>query len=550
MRLEIGAVLLLCLAALLLLFSRLSYPLIEPDETRYAQIAFEMAQSGDWITPTLDGRPYLDKPPLLYWATAASYKVFGANELAARFPCAISAFLTVLLTYWIGRHLVGCRAAWYGAVALLLCGGFVLSGRFLIMDGPLTLFGTVTLLTSYLACRGTRIRIGCWAAASIACALGILTKGPIAVVLFAPPILASRWLSDTKSRILLRHWVTMAAVVLLLTAPWFVAVSLANQGFPEYFFWRHHVVRFVNAFDHEQPWWFYLPVLLAAMFPASLLLPALASFLFRRQPTEQSQRSQELGFLVLAASWIVFFFSLSSCKLPTYVLPALPPICLMIGSLLDTTVFAPGVRTMLARNVQRVPKRAALAVSAISVTAATVDLAFIQAGGFGWVLDVFVLVGASVLLVTFSRVSPSGSAATWAFSAAVSLAAMMFVFVDIAPEFSRVRSIHAKAAEQQRQRGQPPVVYFAHRTHSAAFHLGPSRFVRFSPDQLADVGRFLKGHPEVILVTTQDAADSIRSQFGSSVELNAADASGRLYVAHARPLPIVRVGGKDSPRTR
>ncbi len=357
LRVEFGAVLLLCAVAFLLLFSRLSYPLIEPDETRYAQIALEMVQSGNWITPTLDGKPYLDKPPLLYWATAVSYQAFGTNEAAARLPCAISAFLTVLLTYFFGKRLVGCRAAWLSAVALLLCGGFILAGRFVIMDGPLTLFTTAALLTGYLACRGKRIQMRWWIAAAVACALGILMKGPIAVVLCAPPLLAARWLSETKPRISWYHWASMAAVVLLLTVPWFVAVSFANPDFPAYFFWRHNVVRYVDAFNHQQPWWFYLPVLFAGMFPASLLLPGVAAFLFRRRTAEPPRRTPELGFLVLAACWILLFFSLSSCKLPTYILPGLPAICLLMGSFLDTVVFANGVQAAVSKSVQRIPQR-------------------------------------------------------------------------------------------------------------------------------------------------------------------------------------------------
>ncbi len=324
-RYEWGAVLLLGLASLFLLLSNLSYPLIEPDETRYAQIALEMVDSGDWVTPTLDGKPYLDKPPLLYWLTAASYKVCGANERAARLPCALSAWFTVLLTYGLGRRLVGGRAAWCGALALLLCGGFVLGGRFLIMDGPLTLFTTVTLLAAYLACGGAQFRLPWWLLAGTACALGVLTKGPIAIVLCVPPLLLARWLAGQGSPLRLRHWLAFAAPVLLFTVPWFMAIAAVHDDFSSHFLWKHHVLRFVSAFNHGQPWWFYLPVVLAGMFPCSLLLPPLALFLFGRSAAERQLRSRELGFLLLAAVWIVAFFSVSSCKLPTYILPALPP---------------------------------------------------------------------------------------------------------------------------------------------------------------------------------------------------------------------------------
>ena len=221
----------LMLLAALMMFGNLSYPFLEPDESRYAQIALEMVQTGDYIVPRLLGEPYLDKPPLLYWATAGSFKLFGTSELAARIPTAVAALLTVLATFLLGSRFLGSRVAYIAAIMLFLCLGFVLSGRFLIMDGLLTLFTTICLLASYLAIRGKSVRLHWWLTAAVACGLGVMTKGPVALVLTLPPLVAFQWLQRV-SLIRLRHWCAFAAINLAITLPWFVAIASQQGEFP------------------------------------------------------------------------------------------------------------------------------------------------------------------------------------------------------------------------------------------------------------------------------------------------------------------------------
>ena len=531
-RVEWGAVLLLCLASLLLLLSNLSYPLIEPDETRYAQIALEMVDSGDWVTPALDGKPYLDKPPLLYWLTAASYKVCGANETAARLPCALSAWFTVVLTYGLGRRLVGGRAAWCGALALLLCGGFVLCGRFLIMDGPLTLFTTATLLAAYVACGRKQFRLPWWLLAGTACALGVLTKGPIAIVLCVPPLLLARWLAGQGSPLGLRHWLAFAAPVLLVNVPWFVAIAAAHDDFSIYFFWKHHVVRFVSAFNHGQPWWFYVPVGLAGMFPCSLLLPPLALFLFGRSAAERQLRFRELGFLLLAAVWIVAFFSASSCKLPTYILPALPPLCLLLGSVLDATVLTGDFRGRVSRLLQPIPRRAAATILALTVVGAVIHLVLMPGSVLRLGLEGLVAVGAGVLLAVVWRIRFWHTHTAWAGLAALAIVVMALAFDDALPVLSRLRSIHLEAAELHERHQRVPVVYFGHDSHSAVLHLKRDEFIDLRSDQLAELAAFVSRRREVVLVTTPDVEETLRRALGASIQLQPAGGRGHLYLAY------------------
>lgn len=321
----------LTLLASVLLFPWMRFPLFEPDEGRYAQIPFEMLTRGEWIVSTLQGEPYLDKPPLFYWMVMLSYSVLGVHDWAARLVPALAVLANVLVTLILGRRLVGERSAFWGALALLLAPGFVGTGRLLVLDGLLTLWVTVSIFAAALAVQARRLHYGWWLVASAACGLGVMTKGPVAVLLLAPPLIAHRWLAGGCAAIGWRGWTVFTGVVLALSLPWYAAVSVASPEFGGYFFWKHNVLRFVQPFDHERPVWFYVPLLLIAIFPATLLLPAAVRWLMSNDESAGRCRCPMLGYLLLAGGWCVSFFSMAGSKLPTYVLPALPPLCLALG---------------------------------------------------------------------------------------------------------------------------------------------------------------------------------------------------------------------------
>src|SRR5262245_42959947 len=177
-----------------LLFPCLSFYLFEPDEGRYAQIPREMLTRGDWIVPWLQSEPYLDKPPLFYWLVMVSFAVFGFHDWAALLVPALAVQVCVLLSYLLGRRIVGERSAFWGALVLALVPGFLGVGRLLVLDGILTLWTTLSIYCAFIAVQGDRLRWGWWLAAALACGLGVLTKGPIAIILPLPPLLIHRWL--------------------------------------------------------------------------------------------------------------------------------------------------------------------------------------------------------------------------------------------------------------------------------------------------------------------------------------------------------------------
>jgi 4-amino-4-deoxy-L-arabinose transferase-like glycosyltransferase len=317
-----------------LLYPRLDFHLLEPDESRYAEIPREMLATGDWVVPHLQGEPYLDKPPLLYWLTAASYRAFGVSAGSARLVSALALHGCVLLVYLLGRRILGEAAAFQGALTLSMAPGFVGMGRLLLIDGLLTFWTTLALFAAFEAVRGERLRPGWWLLAAMACGLGVLTKGPVALLLLAPPLWLYWRLSTRAFPLGIDAVMAFVAVVAVVALPWYVAVCLRTPNFVRHFLWEHNLMRFLAPFDHQRGVWFYGPVLLLGLLPGTLLIVPFFRFLLTADPATTRHRTDAFGFILLAGGWCVFFFTLSGCKLPTYVLPAFPFLALALGRFL------------------------------------------------------------------------------------------------------------------------------------------------------------------------------------------------------------------------
>lgn len=326
--------------AALLVFGRLHLPLLEPEEGRYAEIPRQMLLGHHFLTPVYQSHPYLDKPPLLYWAVMASYAAFGVHDWSARLVTAAAAWLTVVVVYAWGRWAAARPAGLAAAAALALTGDFVYRGPMLTMNGPLALFVTAAVAAAHLWGRSGRPRW--WVVSAACCAAGVLTKGPVAAALVLPPLLAMRWTDPTARRPSVRHWLGYAAVVAAVAGPWFAAETIAEPGFGEYFFYRHHVERYLHPFDHAKAWWFYLPQFTLAVLPwAALTAPTLV-----RRPAFNLPPVVRLAGL--AAVWAVVFFSLSGSKRPVYLVPALPFLAVAAGGLIGRAYTR---RTLLAAGV-------------------------------------------------------------------------------------------------------------------------------------------------------------------------------------------------------
>ncbi len=331
------AILILLALPAAVLYPCMTFHLFEPDEGRYAEIPREMLARGELVVPYLQGKPYLDKPPLMYWLVMASYSLFGISAWAARLIPALSVHGCILLNYFFGRRWLGEAGAFWGALVLALAPGFLGMGRLLLLDGLLTFLVTLCLFTTFSAIGGERFRKVYWVTGAIACGLGILTKGPVILILVVPVLFLHRRLTSSRVRVSWRDWGFYVLIALLISLPWYIAICIRLPEFGYYFFWKHNVLRFFQPFDHLEPFWFYIPIVFFSLFPTSLLLVPLIRFFFASDPNVTRLRSPQLGFMVLAGSWCLLFFSFSGSKLPTYVLPAFPALAMVFGVYIAST---------------------------------------------------------------------------------------------------------------------------------------------------------------------------------------------------------------------
>ena len=308
--------------------------LVGPDEPRYASIAREMAESGDWVTPRLDGKPWFEKPGLLYWLGAVGMSLGVNEDEATRLASAIAAVL-FLLYFW--RRLAGAfgeRAADGATAVLATAGGWAAFAQAGVFDGLLAASLGAALLALLDWVRDPDRKEGL-PVFGVLLGLSVLAKGlvgPALAALAVAGVCRERGLAATAKDLFHPR---ATGPFLLVTIPWYLACYLKNgHEFLKEFLWRHHVERlFSPELQHVQPWWFYLPVLALGLLPWTALLAAL-----RKPDWAADPRAR---FLAVWAVSTVVLFSISANKLPGYVLPALPPVCALIGIRLERAP-APG----------------------------------------------------------------------------------------------------------------------------------------------------------------------------------------------------------------
>jgi 4-amino-4-deoxy-L-arabinose transferase-like glycosyltransferase len=299
--------------------------LIGPDESRYAEVSRGMLERGDWVTPVLRGEPWLDKPPLYYWAAGASMWLLGETETAVRLPSAVAAFATCLAIAFIGNRLFGSSCGIRAALVLASSLGMVLYGRAAIMDSLLTLTLTIGL-GAYLVHATVRPSRTWLAVAFAAFGAAVLAKGPIGILL--PLIIIVLFQAASHRSLLPRasHLAISTLSFLAVVVPWHVAI-LHAQGweFVEIFLLQHNVDRFLTTIHrHPGPIYYYLPILIVALVPWTVFVPAAVARSLR-------DRGVRHLFLLLWIGVPLVFFSLAGSKLPGYILPVLPPLALLVG---------------------------------------------------------------------------------------------------------------------------------------------------------------------------------------------------------------------------
>jgi len=338
--------LLIVLAVPLLGGGSATIPLTGPDEPRYAAIANEMMQTGDYVTPRLGGKPWFEKPALTYWLMAASYRVVGVNELGARLPSILLALLSVLIVFYTGRRLASLRMGLLAALALECSIGFLVFSRAASTDMILTATVTMALCAFLLSEReqNTVVSIfdsrNLWLAIFYAgLGLAILAKGLAGVALAGGIIGSYLLISRRLKNFIGLHLIWGGLLVLAISAIWYGPV-IARHGysFIDEFFVQHHFQRFTtNKYHHPGPFYYYVLAIVIAVFPFSFLLPVSAANVpiaqYLKKGVEATDRWKLFAFL-----WMLFpvvFFSFSGSKLPGYVLPAVPGAALLLANNLD-----------------------------------------------------------------------------------------------------------------------------------------------------------------------------------------------------------------------
>ncbi|SFA94228.1 lipid IV(A) 4-amino-4-deoxy-L-arabinosyltransferase [Pseudomonas sp. NFPP24] len=341
-RLKSLTVLLLAFVAFYLLPLGL-HGLWTPDETRYAQISQEMLQSGNWVVPHFMGIRYFEKPAGGYWLIALGQAVFGQNLFGVRIASALTTGLSVLLAYLIARRLWNDPRKSFACALLYLSFGLVAGqAGYSNLDPQFTLWVNLSLVALWFALDSTTLRgrLGAWVIVGLACAMGFMTKGFLALVLpvliAVPYMLWQRRLGE-----LLRYGPLAMAVAVLVGLPWVLAIHLQEPDFWRFFFWNEHIRRFsADNAQHVRPWWFFLPIIAVSSLPWAGLLPTTL------RKTWQEKRQPAITFLALWLLLPLGLFSLSRGKLPTYIMPCLLPLALLMGHTLIDLVKQGKARTI------------------------------------------------------------------------------------------------------------------------------------------------------------------------------------------------------------
>ncbi len=529
------------------------------DEAIFSQSAKEMLDRGDLVVPYFNGQVFTHKPAMMYWMMVAGYKMFGPTEFGARFWSAVFGVGSVLITYRLGRLIFSPRAGVWAALALASCVQFNLIARAATPDAYLTFFSALAVLLFVSGTATARIASGtanasnvpwagqttfepswwCWVAVYAAMGCGVLTKGPVGVVLptatiglFLLVIRAEavayeprdgwraaarnvgRWLASVLSPGLFARTVwsmrplTALAAVLAVAGPWYVWVGVRTGGeWPAAFFGVHNFGRFLNAMEnHRGPIFYYLIAVAVGFFPWSVFFaPGLVNM--RKQ---LAQRSAWRAGHVLVGSWLavwIGFFSLAGTKLPSYVAPAYPALALFAGAFVDCWLREPAV---LSRYWSRMVW-ATVALAGVGILVALPIVAHVFLGG-DWALGLaglIPLVAAVVGWVATRRGQVRAAAYTIAGLGMVMVLAIFAVGAPYVDRYQITPTLAEKIAGATPHGAQPAIGSYRFFRPSFVFYFGQPVDEFRGPEE---VTAFFAEHPDAaFLITTDERIEQLDS---------------------------------------
>ncbi|MEJ2110486.1 MAG: glycosyltransferase family 39 protein [Acidobacteriota bacterium] len=502
----LGSILFLTALSLGTLFFRLgSLPLSGNDEPRYARIAEEMHLSGSWVTPTLQDRPWLEKPPLYYWATIPFNALIESKETAARFAPALFAFIAALAILWLGRTLYSRLSGLIGASILLTSLGFTIGGRTAATDMPFTC--CLTLGMAFLAAGVKRdpgrLKI---LAAYLFLGLAVLGKGPIAIILATGTGL-SFWYFNENGNVLHRWRIWRGLLVMsMVSVPWFwFAFKENGYAFITTFFVNHNLARYITDIHHHtEPFYYYLPVILLLLFPWSGWL----AFVLNKASFKDIRRWRDWDPRMLyLACWALFpllFFSLSGSKLAGYILPSLPPISLILGVHISEWV---------SNSSKGVTLKIATILSLVfsTVLAVASHIYFIKYDSGSWKLGLLlsiVFVTPAILALLFGIRGQSGKAFLVTVIQGFLIIVIVVQFaVPVLGKYLSAKEISGIVLESMHT-GEPVVTYGI-TDHSLDYYTGYR--IAGKADNPASLERLLQENGQILVVTEARRVKGIRS---------------------------------------
>lgn len=319
------------LTASALLFCRLGgAPLFDPDEGRYSDIAHTMLKTGDWLTPRMDGISHYHKPPLSNWLVAASFKTFGKNEFAARFPSVILSLGLLAVLISLGKFLFNFETGYYSAWILLTSGLYVATSRLVTTDMLLTFLTFFSMNCIARVILGSSKKVFWFYGAVLGLALAMLTKGPVAwMITLLPAVIFSVW-KKKKAGISWYHWVIGFILFWAISLSWYLAVVIQNKGALDYFLHYQLAGRIIKGTaGRKHGFFYYFLVLPLGFMPWTIFIPSSLRWISKQSwSTEIKERLQFILF------WFVvpfICFTIFKTKLATYIVPLIPPLALLSG---------------------------------------------------------------------------------------------------------------------------------------------------------------------------------------------------------------------------
>ncbi|MEX0446186.1 lipid IV(A) 4-amino-4-deoxy-L-arabinosyltransferase [Xenorhabdus sp. SGI246] len=301
----------------------------QPDETRYAEISREMLQRGDWIVPYFLDIRYFEKPVAGYWINNISQWIFGDNNFAVRFGAVFSIIMSAILLYRLAMMMWQSRQTAFIASLIYISMFIVFAvGTYSVLDPMFSLWITAGIVSCYWALKASsrRERIWAWSVLGITCGMAFLTKGFLALAL---PVISMIPITIYQKRFLemVRFGPLAIICAVLISLPWVLAITLREPDYWHYFFWVEHIQRFASDHaQHSAPFWYYLPILILGVIPWLGLLPGALL-----KSWQEKKNHPEMFFLFCWFFVPLLFFSISKGKLPTYILPFIGPLALMMA---------------------------------------------------------------------------------------------------------------------------------------------------------------------------------------------------------------------------